>query len=91
MENTIPIADAKNRLPAIVRDLDKQPAVTLTRHGKPVAVLVSAAEYRRLSRTGHFADALQSFMERFGGSAVGITDAEIDEWRDRSPGRTMGF
>ena len=42
MERQIPIAKAKNRLTAIIHDVENGPAVKLTRHGKPVAVLLSA-------------------------------------------------
>lgn len=46
MEN-IPIAEAHNKLSALLRRLRKSP-ITLTRRGKPVGVLLSPEEYERL-------------------------------------------
>lgn len=43
----IPLYDVKNRLSALVHDVESGSAVELTRHGKPVAVLLGADEYRR--------------------------------------------
>lgn len=43
----IPLYDAKNRLSAVVHDVESGLTVELTRHGKPVAVLLSADAYRR--------------------------------------------
>ena len=91
MEKNIPIAEAKNRLPAIIRGLEREPAVTLTRHGKPVAVLLSAEEYRRLSRTGNFADALAKFRRRLVESEVVITDDDLAGLRDHTAGRPVSL
>ncbi len=43
------IAEARNHFTAIVRDVEREAAVELTRRGKPVAVLLSVQEYKRLS------------------------------------------
>ncbi|TVQ97057.1 MAG: type II toxin-antitoxin system Phd/YefM family antitoxin [Spirochaetaceae bacterium] len=43
----IPLFDAKNRLSAVVHDVESGSPVELTRHGKPVAVLLGADAYRR--------------------------------------------
>jgi prevent-host-death family protein len=43
----IPIAEAHNRLSALVKKVQKSP-ITLTRRGKPVGVLLSPEEYQRL-------------------------------------------
>lgn len=43
----IPIAQAHNRLSALLKKVQKSP-VTLTRRGKPVGVLISPEEYERL-------------------------------------------
>lgn len=44
------IAEARNRLPAIVHDTEKGTRIELTRRGKPVAVLMSIKDYGRLAR-----------------------------------------
>lgn len=43
----VPIAEAHNRLSALLKKVQKSP-VTLTRRGKPVGVLLSPEEYERL-------------------------------------------
>jgi prevent-host-death family protein len=43
----VPVAEAHNRLSALLKKAQKSP-VTLTRHGKPVGVLLSPEEYERL-------------------------------------------
>jgi len=43
----IPIAEAHNRLSALLKKVQKNP-IMLTRRGKPVGVLLSPEEYERL-------------------------------------------
>ena len=45
----ISIADAHNRLSALLKEVEKSPVV-ITRRGKAVGVLISPAEYERLSQ-----------------------------------------
>jgi prevent-host-death family protein len=45
------IAEARHDLAAIVKELDQQPVIQITRRGEPVAVLISTREYERLSAT----------------------------------------
>jgi antitoxin Phd len=47
MERQFTIAEAKSRLPAIIHSVEDGPSVKLTRHGKPVAVLLSICEYEQ--------------------------------------------
>lgn len=48
MQKRFSIAEAKNKLPSIIHDVEKGNAVELTRRGKPVAALLSIKEYERL-------------------------------------------
>ena len=75
-QRTYSITEAKDRLPALVHEAEteKEP-VRLTRRGKPVAVLVSEAEYQRLlsfkpKRT--FYEAIQEFR-------ASMTPKELEE------------
>ena len=45
-----PLQDAKNEFSQVVDLAQKEGPQTVTRHGKPVAVVVSAHEFRLLSR-----------------------------------------
>jgi prevent-host-death family protein len=82
------IREAKNSLAALIHVAEKGEAVRLTRHGKPVAVLVSEREYRRLSESSARRDPwafLQRWRAQQGKDFSGIKDEEVDSWRDRSP------
>lgn len=49
---TLPLAKAKTRLSALVEDVHAlSEEVTITRNGRPVAVLVSAAEFESWKET----------------------------------------
>lgn len=85
------IAEARDRLPGIVHEVEDGAPVELTRRGKPVAVIVSIDEYRRMSsdRSG-FWTAYQRWR-----SSIDPADLEGDDpfadVRDRSPGREIDF
>jgi len=50
MENQYTIVDAKNKLSSLIHYVETGQTVKLTRYGKPVAVLLSIKDYKRLSR-----------------------------------------
>jgi prevent-host-death family protein len=86
------IAEAKNRLPAIVHYVEKGPSVELTRRGKPVAVLLSIQEYERLSRkyTG-FWRAVSEYRRKIKDEGIGISEKDFQGLRDLSSGRDVGL
>ena len=82
-EREYSIAEARDKLPALVHEAERGRFVRITRRGKRAAVLISEAEYRR-SQGGaerSLAAAIQGWRARYGG--VELTDAEIDGWRER--------
>jgi prevent-host-death family protein len=50
MSKHFSISQEKSRFLRIIRDVEAGGTVTLTRHGEPVAVVLSKAEYDRLRR-----------------------------------------
>jgi prevent-host-death family protein len=46
---TSSIAEAKNNLSQLIYQLEADEAIHLTRHGKPVAVMLSEANYQKLT------------------------------------------
>jgi len=49
---TIPLTEAKKKLLELVRDVEKQGKIySLTRHGKPAAVIMSEEEYQSIKET----------------------------------------
>lgn len=51
MEKDYTIAEAKQDLPAIVHEVERTGRARITRRGRPVAVVLSIAEYERLQST----------------------------------------
>jgi len=50
MNDAYSIAAAKNNLSGLVHEAEQGHPVRLTRRGKPVAVLISTEQYKRLSK-----------------------------------------
>ncbi len=89
MSKDFSIAEARNRLPALVHAVEEGPAVRLTRRGKPVAVLISLEEYERLRpRRPDLWRAIETFRRD-----TDLNDLDVEEIfrdvRDPSPGREV--
>jgi len=92
MKRQFSIAEAKNKLPSIIHQVEKGPSVKLTRRGEPVAVLLSVHEYERLDqKTRGFWNALMTFRQVLQDEAVEITDLDFERLRDSSAGREVEF
>jgi prevent-host-death family protein len=88
LENHFTIAEAKSRLPAIIHSVEDGPSVKLTRHGKPVAVLLSIREYEQLAKNKmDYWSALTKFRNILEKEDIKITDADFEDLRDTSTGR----
>jgi prevent-host-death family protein len=84
------IAEARHDLAAIVKELERQPAIQITRRGQPVAVLVSAREFERLStaRSGFWA-AYKSFCQGVDLARDGVDDSFLMDLRQKDSGRRV--
>jgi prevent-host-death family protein len=92
MDKHVSISEAKNRLPALVHDIEHGSAVQLTRHGKPVAVLISILQYKKLiSRPKNFWATLSAFRDSADESALLSSDDDFFDHRAQSPGRSVNF
>jgi prevent-host-death family protein len=90
VEEQYTIAEAKNKLPSIVHSVERGASVKLTRHGRPVAVLLSIDHFDRLSRKREgYWSALRSFRELMERENVFISDEDFQGLRDDSPGREV--
>ena len=90
----VSIAEAKNTLTQLIHQTEKGATVHITRHGKPVAVLVSEEEYARLKagpERQDFWQAIQEWRAQASFDWEDLTPEEIDSWRDRSPGREFSW
>lgn len=78
------IQEAKARLSEVVKDAEREGPQEITLHGRPVAVVLSRAEYGRLAGTG---ESLVAFVCR--SPLYGLEDIEFP--RDKSPTREVAF
>ncbi len=92
---TVSIAEAKNQLTRIVQEAETGESVHITRHGKPVAVLVSETEYVRLRSNKpepkSLWDTVLDWRNANNLDWPGLTDEEIDSWRDKSLPREFAW
>ena len=79
MALTWPLQEAKNKLSEVIDRADKAGPQTVTRHGKRVAVIVSAREFDRLS-----GESLWDYLR-----AAPVKEVKLRVERDRSPGRLV--
>lgn len=90
MKTSYPVGSARANLPAILDDVQAGRAIQVTRHGKPVAVILSAAEYATLERRqSTFAEACAAFRQRFDVQSDGLDPDYFATLRDPGPGRKV--
>ena len=84
------IADAKDHLPEAVRAAERGDTITLTRRGKPVAVLISIDRFRglELSRPD-FWELARELRRRAASEGAAFDEGDFEGLRDRSPGRDV--
>lgn len=91
------IAEAKNQLTAIIHQAETGQPITISRRGKPVAVILSIAEYERLTQAKQLEPDIWSRLLTVrqelaeAGAFADWSDEEICGWRDASPGRTVAI
>lgn len=90
---TTTIADAKNHLSHLIDQLENNEPIHLTRYGKPVAVMMSEAQYNKLiaRKTGLYS-AIQNWRNSLSGSdEIGLSDDELKDLRKDSVGRECSW
>ena len=87
MSKSYSIANARKNLPSLVHEVEEGFHVELTRRGRPVAVLLSRAEYEGLTRRKtDLWEAIQEFRQHADLDELDIEEV-YEDVRDRSPGR----
>jgi len=86
------VAEAKNHLPRLIRRAEHGDPIHITRHGRPVAVLLAADEYSRLTQEQTpqqgFLDFLETWRARMAAEDdLPLSEPEIDDLRDKTLGR----
>lgn len=86
------IAEARDHLPSIVREVERGGAVEIARRGTPVAVMLSVREYERLTGAkGGYWEAVQKWRQETDLEGMDEVIDAILASRDRSPGRDFSW
>jgi prevent-host-death family protein len=86
------IAEARDHLTQVVHEVEAGVEVELTRRGRPVAVLVPV--YARGGKRGRpltFMESVDAWRASHEVDKYGLTEADLDGLRDRSPGREVAL
>lgn len=100
MAQVVPLSDAKARLAGLVQAAEAGQVVHISRHGKPVAVLLSEQAYAALHHPATSQGPGQAIdLWRLAGrpgcqedwplASDPSADQEVSTWRDRAPGRPV--
>lgn len=82
MRKQYSVAEAKNQLSAVVHEVEAGDSVEITRHGRPVVVMMSVANYHRMR--GARGDPWEAY-EAWRGRWRELTDEDVEALSD--PGR----
>ena len=85
------IAEAKNNLSQLIYQLEADETIHLTRHGKPVAVMLSEANYQKLiHKNNSLYQAIQQWRNELKDN-VALTEAELKNIRNSSQERVFSW
>ena len=88
---TSTIAEAKNNLSQLIHQLDSDEAIHLTRHGKPVAVMLSEANYQKLTKKKcSLYQAIQQWRSQLESDSA-LTETELKSLRAASQEREFSW
>jgi prevent-host-death family protein len=91
MMKTNTIAEAKNNLSQLIYQLETDEVIHLTRHGKPVAVMLSEANYQKLThQQAHLYPAIQQWRSQLDVDS-GLTETELNATRQAGQGRDFSW
>ena len=83
------IAEAKNNLSQLIYQLEANETIHLTRHGKPVAVMLSEANYQKLiHKNNSLYQAIQQWRTELN-DEVALTETELNNIRTSSQERVF--
>ncbi len=90
MARTCSIAETRDQLPKLIREVEGGEPVRITRRGHPVAVLVSEAEFRRLTDSSPaLLDDYQRWRSAWRPEDCTLPDRYFESLRDTQPGRDV--
>jgi prevent-host-death family protein len=89
MTKTYSIAEARNKFTSIVRDAEAFSPIKITRHGEPVAVLMSWHQYQQLSGSNNFWESYGQFQQKFDLEELDIDPDIFESVREKTLGREI--
>jgi antitoxin Phd len=92
MDKTVSVAEAKNKLPAIIHEVEQGAMVKITRHGKAVAVMVPQEYYeQKLAKGPDFWESLGKFQNLLSSEGITFTDEDFMDLREATTGRSFNW
>lgn len=90
MTKSFSVAEARAGFTGLLRAAERGEAIEITRHGKPVAVVVSSADYSELigPRRG-FGASYRAWRESVADEDLDLPEEFFDDLRDASAGRDV--
>ena len=90
MRNSYSIAEARDRFTSLIRRVEQDTTVELTRRGKPVAIIMSIQHYQQLQAGKRgFWQAYEAFRARHDLQSLDIQPEIFSDIRDTDPGREI--
>jgi len=88
MDKTVSVAEAKNKLPSIIHEVERGVTVKITRHGKAVAVMVPQRDYEKIrEKRQDFGGDLDKFRYLLSSEKIFFTESDFLDLRDTTAGR----
>lgn len=90
MSRRVSVAEAKNKLPSIIREVEEGSIVEITRYGKAVAMVLPERDYRRMVESGQgFWASLGKVRSLISSEGIAIDESDLGNLRDPLPGRAF--
>ena len=92
MDKTFPVVKARQQFADLIASAERGGVVAITRRGKPVAVMISAARYARLAGDVRaFSEVVLELRERLDVQNLQIDDNTFSDLRDPSIDREVSL
>jgi len=92
MNKTFPVVKARQQFANIIASAERGGVVAITRRGKPVVVMISAAQYARLAgEVPSFSEVVLQLRDKLDVENLGIDDNTFADLRDPSIDREVSL
>jgi prevent-host-death family protein len=92
MDKTVSVAEAKNKLPSIIHEVEQGVIVKITRHGEPVAVMLPQKAYEQIKeKKQDFWEDLEKFRYLLTSEEIIFMESDFSDLRDTSAGRELDW